>query len=207
MARPTGDPNSATSQWLINRGDNSAALDQENAVFGRVFRLDSHVVNDIGNVRTFDLRNRVDLEPNRGAFGQFPLRNYTDADFAAGAPITENNVVLVDTIVEDPSLSGAAGGDRRLNLSARSSNPNLVSVSLNNGLLTLDYNNSGSGFARITVRATDVHGAFAETSFQVGSDEPLPPNDCGCGGSTAIRDAVFAAWSGSPELCLGLACK
>ncbi len=206
MAPPPGNPNGATSQWIINLEDNSAALDADHTVFGRVFPI--HVVADIANVRTFDLRNRTDVGPNRAAFGRFPLRNYTDADYAAGAPITENNVVLVNTIVEDPSLTGAFGGDRELTLTARSSNPGLVSVSLNNGFLTLDYNNSGSGVARITVRATDVHGAFAESIFDVrverppgsffppSSDEPPKSNDCGCGGSAAPSDAVFAAWDG-----------
>jgi len=48
MARST-DPNSASSQFYINLGDNSAALDGKYAVFGKVISgLD--VANTIGNV-------------------------------------------------------------------------------------------------------------------------------------------------------------
>ena len=51
MAKVAGDPNSATSQWFFNLGDNSSTLDSQNGgftVFGRV--LESTNSNDGTNI-------------------------------------------------------------------------------------------------------------------------------------------------------------
>lgn len=98
MAKLAGNPNSATNQWFINLGNNSANLDVQNGgftVFGQV----------IGN--GMDVLDAINAVP-RFAFGPFdtiPLRDYT-----AGAEITDRHFVIVTAIVViDGAVDTAAG--------------------------------------------------------------------------------------------------
>ena len=74
MAKLSGDPDSATSQWFINLADNSAILDGQNGgftVFGEVISDGMTVIDGIAAQPVFD---RTDIHP---AFGELPLINYT----------------------------------------------------------------------------------------------------------------------------------
>ncbi|MDH5551993.1 MAG: peptidylprolyl isomerase [Nitrosomonas sp.] len=58
MAKLGGDPDSATSQWFINLGDNSANLDNQNGgftVFGRVVFDGMSVIDTIGSLPVTNL--------------------------------------------------------------------------------------------------------------------------------------------------------
>jgi len=58
MAKADGDPNSATSQWFFNLGDNSANLNNQNGgftVFGRVIGEGMQVVDALAAVPTYNL--------------------------------------------------------------------------------------------------------------------------------------------------------
>jgi peptidyl-prolyl cis-trans isomerase A (cyclophilin A) len=60
MAKFAGDPNSATSEWFINLGDNSSNLDFSNGgftVFGEVV-IGMNVVDAIASQAVLDLRSR-----------------------------------------------------------------------------------------------------------------------------------------------------
>lgn len=59
MAKLGNDPNSATSQWFVNLGDNSANLDSQNGgftVFGKVLGDGMTLINAVNSLPTYDLR-------------------------------------------------------------------------------------------------------------------------------------------------------
>jgi len=82
MAKLGGDPNSATSQWFVNLGDNSANLDSQNGgftVFGKVLGTGMTAVDAIGALRTVNITGVM-------SFSDVPYLSLTgttiaDADF------------------------------------------------------------------------------------------------------------------------------
>lgn len=94
MAKVAGAPNSATSQWFINLADNSgggARLDVQNGgftVFGQVTGTGMEIVSAIAA-----LPSNIS-----GTFNGVPLRNYTTADATAQKPVTQDNLVLIESI-------------------------------------------------------------------------------------------------------------
>lgn len=103
MAKLPGSVNSATSQWFINMGNNSANLDVQNGgftVFGEVTSGGMAVLDAINTLPTFAASTAIDT---------LPLRNYTTQDAAAGAPITAQNLVFATTVtVIDGNADSAA---------------------------------------------------------------------------------------------------
>ena len=96
MAKVAGNPDSATSAWFFNLGDNTI-LDLDNGgftVFGQVTPASLAVLDDIAAVKTFFIMGSA----------EFPIRNYTVDDYRNNIPVDENNLVLVTNIlVLDPS--------------------------------------------------------------------------------------------------------
>ncbi len=94
MAKVAGDPHSATNQWFINLADNSGGnpqLDLQNAgftVFGQVTGSGMEIVDAIAGL------------PNKlhASFNGVPLRNYTSADATAQRAVTQDNLVLIESI-------------------------------------------------------------------------------------------------------------
>jgi hypothetical protein len=73
MAKVDGDPNSATSQWFFNVGDNSANLDFQNGgftVFGYVLGDGMDVINAFSALPTVNLS--ASLGPYGGPFNAMP---------------------------------------------------------------------------------------------------------------------------------------
>ena len=73
MAKVDGDPNSATSQWFFNVGDNSANLDFQNGgftVFGYVLGDGMNVINALSGLPTGDFS--ASLGPEGGSFNSMP---------------------------------------------------------------------------------------------------------------------------------------
>lgn len=78
MAKLADDPDSATSQWFVNAGDNSEALDEENGgftVFGRVLGDGMEVVDRINELPTYNLCN----QGSSCYASEIPLRAFEDA--------------------------------------------------------------------------------------------------------------------------------
>lgn len=93
MAKLSGDPNSATSQWFINLADNSQNLDVQNGgftVFGQVIDDGMTVADSISELPRFNLG---------GAASATPLMDYTTADANSGVEPDETNFVLITDIV------------------------------------------------------------------------------------------------------------
>ncbi|WP_395342498.1 peptidylprolyl isomerase [Ningiella sp. W23] len=97
MAKLSGDPNSATSQFFVNLANNSGNLDVQNGgftVFGQVLDNGMEVVDAIAELR------RVNLDS--GTFSEVPLRNFSDLDVAQGTiPDGDNFVLVTDVVVID----------------------------------------------------------------------------------------------------------
>ncbi|WP_414828436.1 peptidylprolyl isomerase [Alteromonas sp. H39] len=99
MAKQSGDPNSATSQWFINLKDNSEVLDTDNGgftVFGQVIDNGMDVVDDINQLPRFNMG---------GAASSIPLVDFTAEDATNGEEPGEGNFVLItDIVVTDSSV-------------------------------------------------------------------------------------------------------
>jgi peptidyl-prolyl cis-trans isomerase A (cyclophilin A) len=104
MAKVGGDPDSATSQFFFNLGNNTANLDFQNggfAVFGEVVGNGMDVVDAIAALPDYDFG---------GAFTDLPLRNYTQTDYANSEPVDDNHLVIVSAVVvSDSTVDSAAG--------------------------------------------------------------------------------------------------
>lgn len=98
MAKLGGNPNSATSQWFVNTGNNSANLDLQNGgftVFGQVIGT---------GMTTVDAMNALQLY-STSISDSMPLRSYT-----AGQTVTDANLVIVTSIfVLDSAVDTVAG--------------------------------------------------------------------------------------------------
>lgn len=101
MAKVAGDPNSATSQWFINLGNNSAELDGQNGgftVFGQVVGNGMEVVDAIAALPVY----------NAGSpFDTLPLH-----DFPGGIPVTDqylvmNNMEIINSFRVNAGLNDA----------------------------------------------------------------------------------------------------
>ena len=108
----TSSPDSATSQWFINLSNNANSLDvATNAggftVFGQVVGDGMQVVDDIA---------ALTLLNGGGAFGELPIRSYTQTDVNNEVPITDDNLVVIsDIVVTDASADSAANLNPTLN--------------------------------------------------------------------------------------------
>lgn len=148
MAKLGGDPNSATSQWFFNLGNNASNLDNQNGgftVFGRVLGDGMSIADAIAALPIEDLGS---------PFDEIPLRNYTGGD------PTADNVVLFQTITRDGELT----------FTVSSSNSALVTPQVivvdGQARLQLSYG-AGTGEANITIRALSRTGDFVEDTFNV----------------------------------------
>jgi len=92
MAKVGGDPNSATNQWFINLGDNSANLDNQNGgftVFGKITDNSMAVVDAIAALPTANAG---------GAFTELPLATPK----AATSAYQRSNLVMLDSVIKNP---------------------------------------------------------------------------------------------------------
>ncbi len=157
MAKLGDNPNSATSQWFFNLGDNSANLNNQNGgftVFGQVrTAADLAPVNAIANVSRFNGASFF----NQGAFTDIPL-------------IVSNP--------QSPSITGDENFVRYRSISlsrlseltfsvVRNTNPNLVTARIINNQLVLNYRPAASRIADITIRATNLLGQSVQDTFRI----------------------------------------
>ena len=104
MAKLGGNVNSATNEWFINLGNNSANLDNQNGgftVFGEVTGNGMTTVDAIAALPRFAFA---------APFGELPLQNYTADDFNNSVPADNTHLIIVTSItVIDSTVDTAAG--------------------------------------------------------------------------------------------------
>lgn len=98
MAKLSSGPDTATSQWFFNLGNNAVNLDNQNGgftVFGQVTGGGMTIVDAIAALPTY----------NQGSpFSEIPLQNYTSGDAVVFA-----NLVVVTAITIKDSTADSAG--------------------------------------------------------------------------------------------------
>lgn len=107
-AKKPNKPNSATTGWFINLGDNSENLDNQNegfTVFGEVTGEGMTVIDKIAALPVFN---------GGGAFANLPLRDFTagntpnDANFViiTSVKVIDSNIVVEEPVIEPKKSSG-----------------------------------------------------------------------------------------------------
>ena len=103
MAKLGGNPNSATSEWFINLGNNAANLDFQNSgfsVFGHISSADMSVADAIAALPRYAFNGISDL----------PLRNYSADDRNDNKPLVADNFVVIESmVVVDARVDTVAG--------------------------------------------------------------------------------------------------
>lgn len=120
MAKVSGDPDSATSQWFINQSDNSANLDGQNGgftVFGRVLGNGMELVDAMDKLGTVNVGS---------PFGNLPV-----ADISSTIDET-NLIVLAEVVVDPPATISAETLDVDFGLVAINSGAASKTVTLQN---------------------------------------------------------------------------
>ena len=144
MAKLGNNPNSATNQWFFNLVDNSSNLNNQNGgftVFGQALGAsDLTTIDAIAAVRTYNAG---------GAFTNLPLTQ---------AAISDTNFIRFSsiTVTQEDEL--------RFSI-VNNSKPTLVTPSISNKQLFLDYLPDQTGSSQITVRATNLFGEFIDYQF------------------------------------------
>lgn len=115
MAKVSGNPDSATSQWFVNLADNSANLDNQNggfAVFGRVL---------------FDGMNMID------AISNLPLTNLDSNQGLTAVPtISTDGTQIVPVVISAIDISNTSGvfSDNTLSFAVDAGSVGILDVSL-----------------------------------------------------------------------------
>ena len=92
MAKLGGNPDSATSQWFFNLGDNSANLDSQNGgftVFGQVLGNGMDIIDAIAALPTYNITSI------HTAFTDVPLNGYAGTYDPANQLVYVNNISAV----------------------------------------------------------------------------------------------------------------
>jgi cyclophilin family peptidyl-prolyl cis-trans isomerase len=163
MAKIGGNPNSATSQWFVNLGNNSANLDGQNGgftVFGRVLGNGMNVVDAIALLPVFNAG---------GAFSELPVSGYT------GGTITDEHLVRIPSVRRIPLYPAADEPVSALTFHlSENTNPAVASVRLEGSELVTKLTPRIGGTANITVQARDTGGQSASTTYTVTSQATVP---------------------------------
>ncbi len=156
MAKQGGDPNSATSQFFFNLGNNTANLDNQNGgftVFSTITGSGMDVVQDYSAFPVVDQKatnpalNEIPLAGNTGA--AFPTNaNQENFSFVKNAVLLQQGVPLAFTVLGN-------------------SNPGVVTATITNGLLTLTPTQGATGESTITIQAANKNGKIVLQSFKV----------------------------------------
>lgn len=154
MAKP-GAPDTATSEFFFNLGDNSRALDSASNAGG--FAVFGQVMN--GGLAVLDAVAALDEFGGTGVpgAGPFPVSANADTeDFPAN--IGAADLALITTATE---LTAA----QRLQLAVDAPNNAVATAAIVNGVLTITP--VGAGTVTFTVTATDLDGSATTTTVMV----------------------------------------
>lgn len=156
----TSDPNSATGGFFFNVSANPAFDSPGNqyAVFGRVIGDGQAILDEYAALPRFDGDGA-----GGSLFDTLPLAGDDTAD-------------IFDRLVMVRSAEVVAAPQAAVGLRVVSSDPAVVAARMgDDGAILLDYGTQ-PGEAVVTVTATDLSGASAETSFTVRLADPVDPD-------------------------------
>jgi cyclophilin family peptidyl-prolyl cis-trans isomerase len=168
MAKVGGDPDSATSEWFINLGNNSGNLDNQNGGFTVFAKLataaDRTKVNDlIAAAGTLVDPSPLDTNPTPDNDGLPINKDKTAANFPNST--TEADLLRITDVELVDNLTYTRIGAVK-NLQGKTSN--LVTASVSGHQLNLISKADGTtGDVRVTIRATDAQGKFTNTTFTI----------------------------------------
>ena len=170
MAKLGGDPNSASSQFFFNLGNNSANLDSQNGgftVFGKIVGSTQSSTATVTDPVLLDLANTPvsNRSSTNGAFTSLPLKSYSGSSFPTDAtPGNFLRILGVDIVRRNEALSySLMSGNSPV---AKIDTP-LFTAEIINHRLTITPKGNQSGQADIVVRATDLAGESVTTTFRV----------------------------------------
>lgn len=160
MAKSDGNANSATSQWFVSMGANSAYLDAQNGgftVFGRLTK------STLGTAQTFGSPSFFPVFNFGAPLDQLPLYH----THVIGSDISIPELILFTNVALIPLPAGEAGESTALTYSvADNTNPALATASVgSNGTLEIVPASGQTGSTTVTVRATDSVGNTVDDSF------------------------------------------
>ena len=151
----TGAPNSATDQFFFNLTNNTASLTGRFTAFGKVDDPASQSVLD-----TLAASNIQDKSSFNGNLKNLPLRagagttNFPTSTVASDYALIQN----VTVVRRDESLTYSV---------VSNNNPTLVTATVLDNRLSLNYQTGQTGAASVTIRATDQFGATLDATFSV----------------------------------------
>jgi cyclophilin family peptidyl-prolyl cis-trans isomerase len=151
MAKLPNDPNSATSQFFVNRANNAGNLDSQNGgftVFGRVADPGMTLIDQIGTLPISDYT--INVGGNDILFEDFPVN-------AASAPVTPNpaELVKVSSVTDVPILTYTVTSQNSAVATAVLNGTNVVITGVATGSTTIE------------VKATDLDGLHVTRSIPV----------------------------------------
>ncbi len=194
MAKVGGNPNSATHDFFVNLGNNSANLDNQNGgftVFGRVAGSGMDVVNTIANLPKGSYT--IDIDSGGSTNPQGPYDDWPIDDGSAPSSMDNSKVVTMTSVAAVPVLSFAV---------TNNTDPGVVDASIvDNDLVLTGLVN---GTSTVTVTATDLDGLTAQQTIVVTivDSYPLPSITTQPAALTKIKgqDATFTVAATGSDL-------
>lgn len=176
-AKQGGDPDSATSQWFVNLGNNSANLDNQNGgftVFARVLYDGLDVVDDLTTSTVVNAG---------GAFTTLPVIDWEQGEQVGRENLLTTTSAVVDELSYDVSVT--SGGE-------------FINAAIVDGVLTVtgtEAATSASGYATVVVDATDVAGNVVQETFRVAIG--LPADAEVTGPVDVVQSQTVVTWQTS----------
>jgi cyclophilin family peptidyl-prolyl cis-trans isomerase len=156
MAKVGGNPNSATSQWFFNVGNNTGLDDQNGGftAFGRICGAGLGVVDAINLLPIGDYTVTIDGVLNSTIFNECPQ----DTPPPAPDPVDFSKLVLVNSVTPIAALTYSVTGN---------SVTGVVTASISGSNLVLTPLPGFGGTTTVSVAATDLDGNATGHQFNV----------------------------------------
>lgn len=153
MAKLGSDPDSATTQWFFNMGDNSANLDNQNGgftVFGEVIDNGMDIVDQMAATPVWDASSL------NSAFTDLPLRDFTNDHYP-----NNDDLVVINSITR-------SSVEELTYTTVSNSSPTRVFATFDNGIMTLFTDGTSlPEDVTLTIEAKDQNDNTVQGTFTV----------------------------------------